>query len=128
MRGTVGMTEFYVSPVGDDNLLRLSSSSGFATLDAAIRAMAANAKAMAANAAADAKATAANAAPVTVTDGATVEIDGASAQAATFTGDTDALKLNDEVVFRGQVSGLAESEVRDLADVSYATCAGDLVG
>ena len=57
--------------------------------------------------------------PVTVADGATVAIDGASAQSVTFTGSTGTLKLDDAHAFTGQVSGLAGSDAIDLADVSY---------
>ena len=56
---------------------------------------------------------------MTVSDGATVAIDGASAQSVTFTGSTGTLTLNDAVAFKGQVSGLAGSDAIDLADVSY---------
>ena len=57
--------------------------------------------------------------PVTVADGATVAIDGASAQSVTFTGSTGILMLNDALAFTGQVSGLAGSDAIDLADLSY---------
>jgi len=59
------------------------------------------------------------AAPVTVGDGATVAIDGASAQSVTFAGSSGILTLNDALAFKGQVSGLAGSDAIDLADVSY---------
>ena len=71
--------------------------------------------------------------PVTVADGATVEIDGASAQSVTFAGTTGTLKLDDALAFTGQVSGLAGSDALDLADVSYganttATFLGNTTG
>ena len=56
---------------------------------------------------------------LTVADGATVEIDGASAQSVTFTGTTGTLKLDNSLAFTGQVSGLAGTDALDLADVSY---------
>ena len=56
------------------------------------------------------------AAPVTVAAGATVEIDGVSAQSVTFAGTTGTLILDDAVAFTGQVSGLAGSDALDLAD------------
>ena len=57
--------------------------------------------------------------PVTVADGATVEIDGVSAQSVTFAGTTGTLMLDDALAFTGQVSGLTGSDALDLADVSY---------
>ena len=69
------------------------------------------------------------ASPVTVADGATVEIDGASAQSVTFAGTTGTLKLDDALAFTGQVSGLTGSDALDLADVSYgAQYDSDLFG
>ena len=70
---------------------------------------------------------------VTIADGATVEIDGASAQSVTFTGTTGTLKLDHSLAFTGQVSGLAGSDALDLADVSYganttATFLGNTTG
>ena len=59
------------------------------------------------------------AASLTVAGGATVEIDGASAQSATFAGSTGTLVLNDAPAFTGQVLGLIGSDALDLADVSY---------
>ena len=56
---------------------------------------------------------------ITVTDGATVAIDGASAQSVTFAGSTGTLILNDAPAFTGQVLGLTGSDTLDLADVSY---------
>ncbi len=56
---------------------------------------------------------------VTVAEGASVEIDGISAQSVTFTGTTGTLKLDDSLAFTGQVSGLAGSDAIDLADISY---------
>ena len=47
--------------------------------------------------------------PVTVADGATVAIDGVSAQPVTFVGTTGTLKLDDAVSFTGQVSGVTGS-------------------
>ena len=71
--------------------------------------------------------------PVTITDGATVEIDGVSAQPVTFTGTTGTLKLDNAVAFSGQVSGLTGSDAIDLADVKYganttATFSGNSTG
>ena len=61
-----------------------------------------------------------DAAPLIVVDeGATVEIDGASAQSVSFAGTTGTLKLGDALAFTGQVSGLAEADALDLADVRY---------
>ena len=61
-----------------------------------------------------------NTAPaITVADGATVAIDGASAQSVTFAGSTGTLVLNDAPDFTGQVLGLTESDCLDLVDVSY---------
>ena len=57
--------------------------------------------------------------PVTVAAGATVEIDGASAQSIIFAGTTGTVKLDDALAFSGQVSGLTGSDALDLADVSY---------
>jgi hypothetical protein len=56
---------------------------------------------------------------ITVTDGATVVIDGVSAQSITFAGSTGTLKLDDGIAFTGQVSGLTGSDALDLANVSY---------
>ena len=56
---------------------------------------------------------------ISVSDGATVEIDGASAQSVTFLGTTGTLVLKDSSGFTGQVSGLAEADALDLADVHY---------
>ena len=49
----------------------------------------------------------ASAAAVTIANGATVEIDGPSAQSVTFEGTTGTLKLQDAVLFTGLVSGLS---------------------
>ena len=57
--------------------------------------------------------------PVMVAEGATVEIDGASAQSVSFASTTGTLKLGDALAFTGQVSGLAEADALDLADVKY---------
>ena len=58
--------------------------------------------------------------PVMVAEGATVaEIDGASAQSVSFAGTTGTLKLGDAFAFTGQVSGLAEADALDLANVRY---------
>ena len=57
--------------------------------------------------------------PVTVADGATVEIDGVSAQPVTFVGTSGTLILTDAPAFTGQVSGLVGSDALDLADVRY---------
>lgn len=57
--------------------------------------------------------------PVIIASGGTVEIDGASGQAVSFSGDTGTLKLEDAIAFTGKVSGLAGSDAIDLADVSY---------
>ena len=56
---------------------------------------------------------------VVVASGATVEINGPSAQAVTFTGSTGTLVLEDAPAFTGQVSGLTGSDTLDLADISY---------
>jgi hypothetical protein len=63
--------------------------------------------------------TAAAAPAVTIADGATVEIDGASAQSVTFTGTTGTLKLDSPLSFSGQISGLTGSDAIDLANISY---------
>src|ERR1700676_5466540 len=47
---------------------------------------------------------------VTVANGATVEIDGASAQLVTFAGMTGTLKIGDSLAFAGHVSGLTGSD------------------
>jgi hypothetical protein len=70
---------------------------------------------------------------VTVANGATVEIDGASAQSVTFAGTTGTLKIDDSRAFAGQVSGLTGSDALDLADVRYganttASFSGDANG
>src|SRR5262249_21376271 len=70
---------------------------------------------------------------VTIADGATVEIDGASAQSVTFAGPTGTLKLEDSREFTGQISGLSGSDAVDLADLSYgpntqATFLGNTTG
>ena len=57
--------------------------------------------------------------PMVVDEGATVEIDGASAQSVSFAGTTGTLKLGDALAFTGQVSGLAEADALDLANVRY---------
>ncbi len=61
------------------------------------------------------------AATVTVADGATVEIDGASAQSVTFTGTTGTLKLDNPLAFTGEISGLAGSDAIDLASIKYGS-------
>jgi len=71
------------------------------------------------NMAAPSSLTAATAPVVTVADGATVEIDGASAQSVTFTGTTGTLKLDNPLSFTGQISGLTGSDAIDLANISY---------
>ena len=58
---------------------------------------------------------------VTVANGASVELQGASAQSVTFAGTTGTLKLENAVGFRGQISGLTGSDALDLADVHYGT-------
>ena len=70
---------------------------------------------------------------VAVTNGATVAIDGVSAQSVVFTGDTGTLELVDAVAFTGKISGLAGVDALDLADVSYganttATFSGNING
>jgi hypothetical protein len=70
---------------------------------------------------------------VTVADGASVEINGASAQSATFTGTTGTLKIDHSVAFTAPVSGLAGADALDLADISYgakttATFSGNTIG
>ena len=71
--------------------------------------------------------------PATIANGATVEIDGSSAQSVTFTGTTGTLKVDDSLAFTGQISGLTGSDALDLADVSYganttATFLGNTTG
>ena len=71
--------------------------------------------------------------PIEVAGGATVEIDGLSAQSVSFTGTTGTLKLDDAADFTGQVSGLRGSDALDLADVRYgakttANFVGDATG
>src|ERR1700737_3849939 len=71
--------------------------------------------------------------PIVVADGATVEIDGLSAQSVAFTGTTGTLKLDDAADFTGQISGLRGSDALDLADVRYgakttASFVGDATG
>ena len=56
---------------------------------------------------------------ISVSDGATVEIDGASTQSVAFLGTSGTLLLQDASGFTGQVSGLAEADALDLADVHY---------
>ena len=56
---------------------------------------------------------------ISVSDGATVEIDGASTQSVAFLGTSGALLRQDASGFTGQVSGLAEADALDLADVHY---------
>ena len=57
--------------------------------------------------------------PATIANGATVEIDGASAQSVIFEGTTGTLKLDDAPAFTGEVSGLTGADALDLVDVSY---------
>ena len=60
---------------------------------------------------------------VTIANGATVEIDGRSAQSLTFTGTTGILKLEDAPSFTGSISGLAGADAVDTADISPVTIA-----
>ncbi len=70
---------------------------------------------------------------VKIASGASIEIDGPSAQSITFSGKTGTLKLGDSVAFTGEIAGLAGSDALDLADVSYgaktrATFSGNSAG
>ena len=60
---------------------------------------------------------------MTIANGATVEIDGRSAQAVTFTGTTGTLKREDAPYFTGSISGLAGADAVDIADISPVTIA-----
>ena len=57
--------------------------------------------------------------PIDIAQGATVEVDGASAQSINFLGTTGTLKLANSTSYTGQISGLAGSDALDLADVHY---------
>ncbi len=61
--------------------------------------------------------------PVTIANGATVEIDGSSTQAVTFTGTTGTLKLEYAPYSTGSISGLAGDDAIDIADISPVTIA-----
>jgi hypothetical protein len=52
---------------------------------------------------------------VVIADGATVNIDGVSAQLVIFQGTTGALKLENALNFTGQISGLTGAVALDLA-------------
>ncbi len=70
---------------------------------------------------------------ITIANGATVEIDGPTAQSVTFAGTTGTLKLTDALVYTGLVSGLAGADAIDLADLAYganvtATYLGNTTG
>ena len=56
---------------------------------------------------------------LTVANGATITIDGPSAQAVTFTGTTGTLKLEDPQAFTGLISGLAGADAIDLSGFAY---------
>ena len=56
---------------------------------------------------------------VTIANGATAEIDGPSAQSATFAGTTGTLKLEDPQAFTGVISGLAGADAIDLSGFAY---------
>jgi hypothetical protein len=58
---------------------------------------------------------------ITIANGATAEINGISDQSVNFTDTTGTLKLDQSLVFSGQVSGLAGSDAIDFADVSFGT-------
>ena len=60
-------------------------------------------------------------ATITIANGASIEIQGASAQSVAFAGTTGTLKLENAVGFTGQISGLTGSDALDLADVPYGT-------
>ena len=63
----------------------------------------------------------ASAAAVTIANGATLEIDGPSAQSVTFEGTTGTLKLQDAVLFTGLVSGLTGDDAIDLSGFAYGS-------
>ncbi len=65
--------------------------------------------------------------PVTIAIGATVEIDGSSTQAVTFTGTTGTLKRKDAPYSPGSISGLAGADAVDIADISPVTIANGAV-
>ena len=70
---------------------------------------------------------------LTIANGATVEIDGPSAQSVTFAGATGTLKLEDPQAFTGLVSGLTGADAIDLSGFAYdgsvkASYLGDAAG
>src|SRR5664279_1876585 len=67
---------------------------------------------------------------VTIASGATVEIDGPSAQSVTFAGTTGTLRLEDPQAFTGVISGLTGADAIDFSSLAYsvniqATSSGD---
>ena len=56
---------------------------------------------------------------VAIANGATITIDGPSAQSVTFAGTTGALKLEDPQVFTGVISGLSGADAIDLSGFTY---------
>ena len=71
--------------------------------------------------------------PVTIANGATVDIDGPSAQSVTFAGTTGTLKLEDPQAFTGVISGLSGADAIDLSGFAYganvtATYLGNATG
>jgi hypothetical protein len=55
----------------------------------------------------------------TIANGATVDIDGPSAQTVTFAGTTGTLKLEEPQAFTGVVSGLSGTDAIDLSGFAY---------
>ena len=71
--------------------------------------------------------------PLTIADGATVAIDGPSAQSVTFAGSTGTLKLDDPQGYTGVISGLSGADAIDLSGFAYganvtATYSGNASG
>ena len=70
---------------------------------------------------------------VTIANGATVEIDGPSAQSVTFAGTTGTLRLEDPQAFTGVISGMTGADAIDFSSLAYgvniqATYSGDATG
>ena len=70
---------------------------------------------------------------VTIAKGATVTIDGPSAQSVTFAGTTGTLRLDDPQAFTGVISGLSGADAIDFSSLAYganvkATYSGDAAG
>ena len=71
--------------------------------------------------------------PLTIAGGATVAIDGLSAQSVTFAGSTGTLKLDDPQGYAGVISGLSGADAIDLSGFAYganvtATYSGNASG